>query len=111
MWPRRSHILAPLLTELLGTKTYKWSDNCQTAFLQMKAIIARETLLAYPDHNKTFYVETDASDYQLGGRIFQKDVDESGKEVERDMCVLMCRSKSSYHCKGNPYFWLLKIVC
>ena len=47
--------------------------------------IIRETLLAYPDHNKTFYVETDASDYQLGGRIFQKDVDESGKEVERDI--------------------------
>ena len=84
MWPRRSHILAPL-TELLGTKTYQWSDACQTAFQQLKAVIARETLLAYPDHSKTFYVETDASDYQLGGWIFQKETDESGQVIERDI--------------------------
>jgi transposase InsO family protein len=84
MWPRRSHILAPL-TELVGTKTFVWGDPQQQAFLQMKAIIARDTLLAYPDHNKKFFVETDASDYQLGGRIFQKDIGEDGKEVERNV--------------------------
>ena len=33
MWPQCSHILAPL-TELLGTKTYQWSDACQKAFKQ-----------------------------------------------------------------------------
>ena len=83
MWPRRSHILAPL-TELLGTKEFVWTGACMEAFNEMKAIVARDTLLAYPDHNKTFYVETDASDYQLGGRIFQKVYDEElKKEVDR----------------------------
>ncbi|NND94264.1 MAG: DDE-type integrase/transposase/recombinase, partial [Flavobacteriales bacterium] len=71
MWPRRSHVLAPL-TELLGTKKFEWGINQQRAFEQMKAIAAAETLLAYPDHNLPFHIETDASDYQLGGVIKQQ---------------------------------------
>jgi hypothetical protein len=38
----------------------------------MKAIIAAETMLAYPDHNKPFEVYTDASDYQMGAAIIQE---------------------------------------
>jgi hypothetical protein len=75
MWPRRSHILAPL-TDLLGTKTFVWGDAQAKAFTQMKAVIAKDCLLAYPDHNKKFVIETDASDYQLGGRIMQ-----DGKDI------------------------------
>ena len=70
MWPRRSHILAPL-TELIGTKKYIWDDRCENAFKQMKALVASDTLLVYPDHNKPFEIDTDASDYQLGGVIKQ----------------------------------------
>ena len=85
MWPRRSHILAPL-TDLLGTKTFQWGAAQDESFKKMKAIIARDTLLAYPDHNKTFHIETDASDYQLGGRIFQCVKDPvSGKSKEQDI--------------------------
>ena len=52
----------------------------------MKAVIAKDTLLAYADHNLDFHVETDASDYQLGGRIFQEHIcKETGKEIERDV--------------------------
>ncbi|MEM7284223.1 MAG: ribonuclease H family protein [Pseudomonadota bacterium] len=70
MWPRRSHILAPL-TDLLGKRTYQWTDSHTAAFNQMKAIISKETLLCYPDHNQPFDIETDASDYQLGAVIKQ----------------------------------------
>ena len=74
MWPRRSHILAPL-TDLLKTpKTYHWDDRCQQAFQQMKSLIASDALLAYPDHNQVFDIETDASDYQLGAIIKQNGV-------------------------------------
>ena len=55
------------------SKEYKWGSPQEKAFKQMKAVIAKDTLLAYADHNKKFYIETDASDYQLGGRIFQKE--------------------------------------
>ena len=85
MWPRRSHVLAPL-TALVGTKKFVWGPPQAKAFIQMKALIAKDTLLAWPDHNRPFFIETDASDYQLGGRIFQKQFDlQVGKEVERDI--------------------------
>ena len=84
MWPRRSHILAPL-TELVGKKEFVWGEPQKTAFRQMKAVIAKDTLLAYPDHNLPFHIETDASDYQLGGRLYQLHPDASGNMVPRDI--------------------------
>ena len=73
MWPRRSHILAPL-TDLLRLKKgskLPWNDECNKSFEAMKAMVSADVLLAYPDHNKPFHIETDASDYQLGSVIKQ----------------------------------------
>lgn len=77
MFPKRSHLLAPL-TELTGNdkKTGKkrkfiWTKECEESFQKMKAIMARDVLLRYPDHNKPYHVYTDASDYQLGAVIMQ----------------------------------------
>ena len=73
MFPQRSHVLAPL-TALTGAnpkKKLEWTDECQKSFDQMKAIMAKDVLIRYPDHNKPFHVYTDASDYQLGAVIMQ----------------------------------------
>ena len=71
MYPKRSEILAPL-TALVGSKTLKWSDECQNAFERMKAVMAKEAFLRYPDHNKPFEVYADARDLQLGAVIMQE---------------------------------------
>jgi hypothetical protein len=38
----------------------------------MKALIAKETILAYPDFTKKFTIHADASDLQLGSVIMQE---------------------------------------
>ncbi len=74
MWARHSEMLAPL-TDLVGecgeTKTtkinktkkklWRWDPIHQQAFDDVKAAIAKETVLAYPDFLKPFEIYTDAS--------------------------------------------------
>jgi hypothetical protein len=77
MWKQRSEILAPL-TKLASTKNpWRWTDEQQNAFDTMKKIMARETILAYPNFELTFKVHTDASAYQLGAVISQ-----NGKPID-----------------------------
>ena len=56
LWPKRSEILA-LLTEsneFGPTKQFpiKWNLDCTEAFQQMKALIAKETILTYSNFLK-----------------------------------------------------------
>ena len=65
-------MLAPL-TELTSKKAkWRWTDVHQAAFIEVKRVIARETILAYPDFDKPFDIHTDASQIQLGAVISQE---------------------------------------
>jgi hypothetical protein len=84
LWARQSKMLAPL-TSLVGecgqTKTTKakgtekvpwhWDEVHQREFDHVKATIAKDVVLAYPDFNKVFEIYTDASSKQLGAVITQ----------------------------------------
>jgi hypothetical protein len=84
LWARWSNMLAPL-TSLVGechqTKTTKakgakklpwhWDEIHQRAFNLVKATIAKDVVLAYPDYSKVFEIYTDASSKQLGAVITQ----------------------------------------
>ncbi len=79
-----SEMLVPL-TNLVGecgeTKTtkknktkkkpWRWESIHQQAFGNVKATIAKEVVLAYPDFAKPFEIFTDASTMQLGSVITQ----------------------------------------
>jgi hypothetical protein len=71
MWPRRSDLMAPLTKLCSKTVPFIWTDTEQKAFANLKRIISKETLLAYPDFGKPFEIHTDASDLQLGAVISQ----------------------------------------
>jgi len=72
MWARRSHVLAPLATLTSKTIKWKWEPQHQKTFATAKRVIAKETLLAYPNFNKPFQIYTDASHYQLGAVVSQE---------------------------------------
>ena len=72
MWARRSEILSPLTQLTSKNVKFKWLAIHQQAFENMKKIIARDTVLAFPDFNKPFQIYTDASDYQMGAVIQQE---------------------------------------
>jgi hypothetical protein len=69
LWARRSNMLS-LLTSLVGecgqTKTiqakgtkkvpWHWNEVHQRAFNQVKATIAKDIVLAYPDYSKVFEI-------------------------------------------------------
>jgi RNase H-like domain found in reverse transcriptase len=72
MWSQRLHLLAPLSS--LTSAIAKWdrTTECQNTFEDMKRLIAKETLLAYPNFKKLFEIHTDASKVQLGAGISQQ---------------------------------------
>ncbi len=69
MWPHQLHRLAWLTAKTGASKKdekpppFQWTSEMQKAFNQMKALMAADVLCAYPDHNKPFWIFTDASDY------------------------------------------------
>ena len=73
MWPRWSHILAPLTEADSFPKGRKilWNDALEIYFKELKRMVYYETLLSYPYWKLPFKVHTDASDKQLGAVISQ----------------------------------------
>ncbi len=84
LWARWSDMLAPLTslvgecgqtksTRAIGTKKapWHWDEVHQRAFDHIKATIAKDVVLAYPDYSKVFEIYTDASSKQLGAVITQ----------------------------------------
>ena len=58
-------MLTPL-TQLTGKTTkWEWKEEHTNAFNAIKRVVAKQTLLVYPDFNKTFETHTDASGCQL----------------------------------------------
>eukprot|EP00978_Attheya_sp_CCMP212_P012382 scaffold30799_cov50-Attheya_sp.AAC.5 len=51
--------------------TIQWTEIHTAAFNAMKALMAKDCLLSYPDPNIPYDIETDASDYQIGSVIKQ----------------------------------------
>jgi ribonuclease HI len=73
MIPHRSHLLTLLTALTKKNVKFEWTKEHQQAFDSLKNSLAREVVLAYPDFSVTFEIYTDASKYQIGSVITQKD--------------------------------------
>ncbi|KAL0394953.1 UNVERIFIED_CONTAM: Gag-Pol polyprotein [Sesamum latifolium] len=60
------------MTDLLKkTETWNWTPQCQESFDRLKRAMVTDPVLALPDMSKPFVVETDTSDFALGGVLMQ----------------------------------------
>lgn len=73
VWPRRLVILYSLTTLTMKSKTkaLEWTAGFQSAFEEIKTVMAQNTLLVYPKYGQSFDVHTDASNLQIGGVVSQ----------------------------------------
>ena len=81
MWERRSYLLAAL-ADLTGDVPFKWECKHRKAFDEIKAVMANEVMLRYPDFSKSFHMFPDASDKQLESHVAQL-VSINGDEKEQ----------------------------
>ncbi|XP_022975335.1 uncharacterized protein LOC111474513 [Cucurbita maxima] len=63
---------APLTELLKKDHPWSWSNKCQMTFEDLKATMTRDPVLRLVDVTKPFEIETDASDFALGGVLIQE---------------------------------------
>lgn len=72
-------IARPLHRLTEKTAEFKWDTDCQTAFEQIRLRLISAPILAFPDLERPFTLDTDASDAGIGAVLSQRD-DEDGSE-------------------------------
>jgi hypothetical protein len=70
-----TRVIHPMLQLLKKDTTFTWTSACEDAFAALKHAFLNAPIIRHPDSKKRFYLETDASDYAIGGILSQKDDD------------------------------------
>ena len=60
-----THLSGPIIN-LLQKGAFSWNQEAQQAFEQLKHALSSAPVLTFPDFNKAFEVETDASHSGIG---------------------------------------------
>ncbi|KAL0445910.1 UNVERIFIED_CONTAM: Retrovirus-related Pol polyprotein from transposon [Sesamum latifolium] len=66
-----SEIARPMTNLLKKMETWNWTPQCQESLDRLKRAMVTDLVLALPGMSKPFVVETDASDFALGGVLMQ----------------------------------------
>ena len=78
--PNYATVAQPLtkLTSKEYCNNFVWTDECTAAFDKLKQLLCSAPILCYPDFDREFILQTDASDVGLGAVLSQ--IDKSGNE-------------------------------
>ena len=82
-----STILSPMTNLTKKNAVFVWSEECETSFQTVKAMLSSAPVLAMPDPNSRYSVYTDASIYGCGGVLMQNDkpVAYCGRKFDKTM--------------------------
>ena len=69
--PDYSTVAQPLVRLLGKDCKFKWTETCQDAFMALRALLIKAPVLAFPKEDLPYIVDTDASDYGIGGVLSQ----------------------------------------
>ena len=70
--PNFVDVAAPLNCLLKKGVTFKWSNECETAFSDLKSTLTNFPVLRTPDFEAPFMLAVDASDHGVGAVLFQR---------------------------------------
>ncbi|KAL0462685.1 UNVERIFIED_CONTAM: Retrovirus-related Pol polyprotein from transposon.6 [Sesamum latifolium] len=111
-----SEIARPMTDLLKKTETWNWTPQCQESFDRLKRAVVTDPVLALPDMSKPFVVETDASDFALGGILMQdghpiafeskklKDVERLYSVHEKELLVVVhCLRLWRHYLLSSPF--------
>ena len=65
-----AHTTSKLSAVLQKNKQWKWGDTERNAFNEIKRKFSHMIMMNHPDFNKTFYLQTDASNVALGAELY-----------------------------------------
>ena len=69
--PAFSRLAGPLIALTKKYARFRWAEDCQKAFDNLKGQLTAIPLLTYPDLEKTMILYTDASDKCIGAVLTQ----------------------------------------
>ena len=76
--PAFSRLAGPLISLTKKYARFKWTDDCQRAFVALKDQLTAVPALAYPDLSKHILLYTDASDRCIGAVLTQACLNKDG---------------------------------
>ncbi len=77
----RAGIAAPLFALTKKNAIFKWSEECENSFEQLKHMLTSEPTLAYPRFQTDFHLFCDASTNSIGATLIQLDENGNHKPV------------------------------
>uniref|UniRef100_A0A1B6G9I6 RNA-directed DNA polymerase n=1 Tax=Cuerna arida TaxID=1464854 RepID=A0A1B6G9I6_9HEMI len=66
-----SETIQPLFRLTSKKNKFIWTKEDDVTFAKIKSLFLKTNVLHHPDVTKTFFLQTDASDYAIGGHLYQ----------------------------------------
>ncbi|GFY02359.1 retrovirus-related Pol polyprotein from transposon opus [Trichonephila clavipes] len=106
-----SNIARPLHKLTESKQKFQWTKECEDSFLQLKEALTSSPILIYPQPDKPFILDTDASNESVGA-VLSQEIDGQERVVaywskclskpERNYCVT--RKRATGYCESHRAF-------